>query len=393
MKPIYLDHHSTTPVDPSVLEAMLPYLRERFGNPSSAHAPGLEARRAVEAARERVAALVGARPNEVVFTSGATEANNLALKGAAAAARRPGRLITLRSEHKSVLDVCRRLEAAGWEAVYLRPERSGQVDPRTVREQVRRSRVTIVSVMWANNEIGSILPVGRICGALRGTGALVHSDAVQAAGRVPVDFRAAGLDYLSLSAHKMYGPKGVGALVVRKQGSRAPLLPLFDGGAQEGGLRSGTVNVAGIVGFGEACRVAARRMRQDARREAALRDRLAGRILAGVDGVRVNGSLDCRLPNNLNLSFEGIRSADLLRALPGIALSSGSACLSTSPEPSHVLESIGVPENLRAGSLRIGIGRGNTAAQIDRAADLIAGAVRRLRRSAGYCPGTGRGIQ
>ncbi len=377
---IYLDSHATTPVDPRVLKAMLPYFTERSGNAASlTHAAGRQASAAVEKARAEVAALIGADPKEIVFTSGATESNNLALKGAAEAYRDKGdHLITIATEHKSVLDPVKRLGLSGFRVTVLGVGKDGLVDPAAV-EAALTPETTLVSVMLANNEIGVIQPVAAIGRMLKKRGIVFHCDASQAAGKIPVNVRTLGVDLLSFTAHKLYGPKGVGALYVRKSEPRVRLIPQMDGGGHEGGFRSGTLNVPAIVGFGKACVLSAKTMRVEALRTARLRDHLQKELLEGVEGCSVNGSLKFRLPHNLNVSFEGIRSAELLKRLHGIAISAGSACVSSSPEPSHVLREIGVPDDLRAGSVRFGLGRFTTESEVRRAARETLKAVRYLR--------------
>ncbi|MBM3279476.1 MAG: aminotransferase class V-fold PLP-dependent enzyme [Candidatus Handelsmanbacteria bacterium] len=382
--PIYLDYLATTPVDPRVLEAMLPFFTRHFGNPSSAtHAYGWAAKEAVEGARAQVAGLIGAVPHEIVFTSGATEANNLALKGAAEFHRsRASHLLTCVTEHKAVLDACRRLEGQGFRVVYLPVDRRGQVDLGQLEAAITGETI-LLSLMAANNEIGTLHPLERIGALARGRGVLWHCDAAQAAGKVPLDVEKLGVDLLAISGHKLYGPKGVGALYVRRR-PRARLLPLLDGGGQERGLRAGTLNVPGIVGLGMACELARRELEEEARRLKHLRQHLWQRLSVRLEGVEVNGHPEERLPGNLHLSFAGVDGAELLLALPELALSSSSACTSGSAEPSHVLKAIG--QSLPA-SLRFGLGRFNTEIEIDTAADLVAAAVGRLRARAGEHPG------
>lgn len=379
-RPIYMDHHATTPVDPRVLEAMLPYLRERFGNAASrGHAYGWEAEEAVELAREQVAALIGASPREIIFTSGATESDNLALKGAAAAYQARGRhLVTARTEHNAVLDTARALERQGWEVTWLQPDPDGIVRPETVAAALRHDTV-LVSVMHGNNEIGVLNPIAEIGALCRERGVLFHTDAAQTAGKVPLDVEATNVDLASLSAHKMYGPKGVGALYVRRRRPRVRLEPIIHGGGHERGLRSGTLPVHQIAGFGAACAIARDEMEAESARVAALRDRLADGILSRLQGVTVNGSREHRLPGNLNLSFEGVEGEALLMELRGVALSSGAACTSATLEPSHVLRAIGVPDDLAHASLRFGLGRYNTEEEVDRVVEDVVAAVERLR--------------
>jgi cysteine desulfurase len=379
-KPVYLDHHATTPVDPRVLQAMLPYFSEKFGNPASRnHAFGWEAEQAVEHARSRIAALIGASPREMIFTSGATESVNLALKGVAEAYQGRGdHIVTVVTEHRAVLDTCRRLEARGLRVTYLPVDREGLVNPDEVRRAITE-RTILVSVMFANNEIGVIQPIREISRVVRERGVLFHSDATQAVGKIPVHVEEDGIDLLSFSAHKLYGPKGVGALYVRSRNPRVELVPQIDGGGHERGLRSGTLNVPAIVGFGEACAICQREMEGEGRRLAALRDRLMNRLLAELDEVVIHGSLKHRLPNNLNLSFLGVEASTLMMNVKEIAVSSGSACSSATPEPSHVLRALGLPADLARGAIRIGLGRFNTEEEIEYAAGRLIEAVRKLR--------------
>ena len=380
-RPIYLDSHSTTPVDPRVLEEMLPYFREEFGNAASRnHAFGWAAEKAVAAARERVAALMGANPREIVFTSGATESNNLALKGAAraAGAGKRNRLVALATEHKAVLDPLASLATEGFRAVVVPVEPSGLVDLDRLRRAVD-DETLLVSVMAANNEIGVLQPLAEIGAIALERGALFHVDAAQALGKVAVDVDRDGVDLLSATAHKLYGPKGCGALYVRRRGRRAELRAEMDGGGHERGLRSGTLNTPGIVGFGAACAIAVGEMETEGARLAALRDRLFAGLVA-LGGVRLNGAAKPRLPHNLNVSFEGVDGEALLMSLDDVAVSSGSACTSAEPKPSHVLRAIGVPEKLAHASLRFGLGRWTTEAEIEYAVERIGGVVKRLRR-------------
>jgi cysteine desulfurase len=378
-KPIYLDHHATTPVDERVLERMLPYFRERFGNASSrSHRFGWEAEKAVDLARRHVASLAGAEAREIVFTSGATESNNLAIKGTAEAAGARRHAVTVATEHKAVLDPFGRLERSGWRVTVLPPRSDGLLDVDALSAAIAPD-TALVSVMWANNEIGVVQPVEAVGALCRERGVVFHCDAAQAFGKVPIDVNNAQVDFLSLSAHKMYGPKGVGALYVRRRGRRVSLAPQMDGGGHEFGMRSGTLNVPGIVGFGEACAIAAREMAEEGVRLAALRDMLRDRLLAELDGMQINGSMEHRLPGNLNVSFAGVDGEALLMSLPDLALSTGSACTSATVEPSHVLRAIGVKDELVRGSLRFGIGRFNTAEEIDYAAGRVVEAVKKLR--------------
>ncbi len=379
-RPIYLDHNATTPVDPRVLEAMLPALTEHFGNPASrTHAYGWAAARLVERSRERVAAALGARPDEVVFTSGATESNNLALKGVAWALRERGHhLVTVATEHKAVLDPCRRLAAEGFEVTVLPVDRHGRVEPETVAGALRRDTV-LVSVMLANNETGTLQPLAAIAAVCRAHGVLLHSDATQAVGKIAVDVGALGVDLLSLSGHKVYGPRGVGALIVRRRRPRLHLVPLLDGGGHEAGARSGTLNTPGIVGLARALEIAGDELDDEGRHLTALREHLRDGITSGLDGVHENGHPSERLPNTLNLSFEGVDGNALLVGLSEVAVSAGSACTSAEPKPSHVLAALGVPPALAAASLRFSLGRGNTEAEIDTAAAAVRRVVAELR--------------
>ncbi len=379
-RPIFMDYHSTTPADPRVVTAMLPFFSERFGNPASRHHSfGWEAEQAVENARRQVAALIGAQPEEIIFTSGATESDNLALKGAAAAyAARGDHIITAATEHKAVLDVCRRLEQQGFRITYLPVAADGLLDPEAVRQAVT-SRTILISVMYANNEIGVIQPVQEIGRIAREHGVIFHTDATQAVGRVPVDVSAGNIDLLSLSGHKIYGPKGIGALYVRRRNPRVELVAQIDGGGHEGGLRSGTLNVPGIVGLGEACRICLNEMAAESERLKNLRDRLLAQLQEALEGVYINGSMERRLPNNLNLSFAWVDGQALLMGLRDVAVSSGSACSSASPEPSHVLKALGAgPERLQA-AIRFGLGRFNTEEEVDYVAGRVIETVRRLR--------------
>jgi cysteine desulfurase len=375
-----MDHNATTPLDPRVLDAMLPYLREVYGNAASrTHALGHAAERAVELAREQLSELLGADPKEIIWTSGATEANNLAIKGAAFAQRSRGRhIVTQATEHPAVLDPCRWLATEGFDVTVLPVDAAGRVEVASVAAAIRPDTV-LVSVMWANNETGTLQPVREIGEVCRARSVLCHCDATQAVGRVPVDVRSCAVDLLSLSAHKFYGPKGCGALYVRHRSPRTKLVPLFHGGGHERGLRSGTANVPGIVGLGAAADICRRELVADAARVAALRDRLEQRIINTVPGVTVNGARCSRLPNTTHLTFDGVEAEAMLVALGGVALSTGSACTSASMEPSHVLAAMGLGEASIFGSLRFGLGRGNTEVEVDAVAAQVADAVGRLR--------------
>jgi cysteine desulfurase len=378
-KPVYLDNHATTPLDPRVLEAMMPYLTDQFGNAASrGHAYGWVAEKAVEAARQKIATLAGASPREIVFTSGATESINLAIKGAAEA--RPGRrhIVTASTEHKAVLDCCKRMEKRGWQVTVLPVARDGRVDPAAVAHALT-DETLLVAVMHANNEIGVVQPIGEIGPRCRARGVLFLCDAVQAFGKLPVDVERDSIDLMPLSAHKLYGPKGVGALYVRRKAPRVDLAAQIEGGGHERGLRSGTLNVPGIVGFGAAAEICGREMAEEAGRLGGWRDRLRDRLAAELPDVTVNGSVEHRLPHNLNVSFAGVDSESLLMAVSDLALSTGSACTSATIEPSHVLRALGLDDAAAHSSLRIGLGRFNTSEEIDYAAGRLVQEVRRLR--------------
>jgi cysteine desulfurase len=379
--PIYLDHHATTPVDPRVVEAMLPFFSERFGNASSRHhAFGWVARDAVAAARRQVAELIGADPREICFTSGATESDNLAIRGVVAAdSRRPLHVVTMTTEHHAVLDPCRRLEGEGVEVSRVAPRPDGLCDPAAV-ERALRPHTRLVSVMAANNEIGVLQPMPRIAELTQPRGIVLHTDAAQAVGKVAVDVDALGVDLLSLTAHKMCGPKGIGALYVRRRRPRLAIEPLVDGGGHEQGLRSGTLNVPGIVGFGAAAALCRAELDADGDRVGRLRDRLLAGLRDRLGGVSVNGSLAARLPHNLNVSFEGVEGESLLVGLDDVAVSSGAACTSVNPEPSHVLKEIGVSDELARASIRFGLGRTTTEDDVDYALDKVVSLVTRLRQ-------------
>ncbi len=374
--PIYMDNHATTRADPRVVDAMLPYFSEHFGNAASrTHAFGWKADEGVELARAQVATLIGADAREIVFTSGATESDNLAIKGACRLHRRQGdHVVTVQTEHRAVLDPCRRLESEGFRVTFLPVDRFGRVEPRQVADAITPQTI-LVSVMLANNEVGTLQPVaaiGRIC-------VLLHTDATQAVGKLPVDVGELQADLLSLSAHKLYGPKGVGALYVRRRNPHVRLEPILDGGGHERGLRSGTLPVPFIVGFGAACALAGREMTAEAGRCRALRDRLHEGLLAELPDVSLNGHREERLPNNLNLSFAHVHGEALLMALRNVAVSSGSACTSASVEPSYVLRAMGVADELAHSSLRFGLGRFNSAEEVDFVIEEVIRVVRHLR--------------
>jgi len=393
--PIYLDHHATTPTDPRVVEAMRPYFTERFGNAASAsHVFGWRAEAVVEQSRERLAAAIGARdPREIVFTSGTTESDNLALKGVARAYRtRRDHLITLQTEHPAVLESCAALEQEGFRVTVLPVDPSGLVDPDAVRRAIGE-RTLLVSVMAANSEIGVLQPlevIGRIC---RERGVLLHTDAAQAVGKVPIDVQAFNIDLLSMCAHKLYGPPGVGALYIRRRRPRIRLEPLFHGGGHEGGHRSGTLPLPLIVGFAEAVDLCLEGLESEAARLRALRDGLWRRLQAGLDDLHLNGHPEQRLPGNLNVAFPGAEADALIASLKDVALSSGSACSAARPEPSHVLRALGLPDSLAAASLRFGLGRWNTAEELDWVADQLIAQVREQReRRVGGGPGRRRRV-
>ena len=378
--PIYMDSHATTPVDPRVLEAMLPFFTERFGNAASRnHAFGWQAEEAVETGRKQVADLIGASAKEIVFTSGATESDNLAIKGVAHMYRNQGdHIVTAQTEHKAVIDTCKRLEKEGFRVTYLPVRKDGLVDLDELRDALGEKTI-LISVMMANNEIGVIQPVAEIGRIARERRILFHTDAVQAAGKVPLDVNAIHADLVSLSAHKMYGPKGVGALYVRRKDPRVLLVPVIDGGGHERGMRSGTLNVTGIVGFGKAAQIAAREMTAESATLGALRGRLLDGLRSELDEIHVNGSLEHRLPNNLNVSFAYVEGESLLMGINDIAVSSGSACTSASLEPSYVLKALGTGDELAHSSIRFGLGRFNTAEEVDYVIDKVSSVVKRLR--------------
>jgi cysteine desulfurase len=377
--PIYLDYHATTPVDRRVLDVMLPYFLDCFGNPaSSTHQWGWKAQEAVEDARRKIAGLIGATAREVIFTSGATESNNLAIRGCADI-RDSGRtgIVTSAIEHKSVLETCKRLEGAGFDVTYLPIDANGIVDLDAAREAIT-DRTLLVSVMFANNEIGTLQPLSELSQLAHAKGALVHSDAAQAAGKVPIDVNALGIDLLSMTAHKMYGPKGCGALYAKR---KLPLCPMIEGGGHERGLRSGTLNVPGIAGFGEAARICKEEMGEEGERMRRLRTRLLDGLRAQLDDVRVNGTLDQRLPQNLHVSFENVDSEELIVAVGDIAVSAGSACQSGKGGLSHVLQALYGDHAPRAAAVRFGLGRFTTDDEIDYTVEKFSAVVRHLRPS------------
>jgi cysteine desulfurase len=378
--PIYMDNHATTPLDPRVLEAMLPYFTSNFGNAASRnHQFGWVAEQGVETARENIAKLIGATAKEIVGDAAATESDNLAIKGVAEMYREKGNhIITAATEHKAVLDTCKRLEKYGYRVTYLPVGKDGLVDLDDLKRAID-DKTILVTIMYANNEIGVLQPVEEIGKLCRERGVLFHSDATQAVGKVPVDVNKQNIDIASLSAHKMYGPKGVGALYVRRRNPRVQLAPIIDGGGHERGMRSGTLNVPGIVGFGKACEIALQELPQESVRLAALRDRLRDSIMKELDEVYVNGTMAHRLPGNLNISFLYVEGESLLMGINDVAVSSGSACTSATLEPSYVLKALGLGDDLAHSSIRFGLGRFNTEAEVDYVSARIVDVVKRLR--------------
>jgi cysteine desulfurase len=385
--PIYLDHAATTPCDPRVVEAMLPYFTEKFGNPGSRnHRFGWEAEEAVDAARGQVAALLGADEKEIIFTSGSTESNNLAIRGAAYMYEKApagsghcrGHIVTAVHEHKAVLDPCKRLQKEGFEVTFLEPGRDGIITADMVAGALRADTI-LVTIMWANNEIGTINEVPRIGALCHEKGVLFHTDATQWAGKMPVNVEADNIDLLSMSGHKIYGPKGVGALYVRRRRPRVRLQALVDGGGQERGFRSGTLNVTGIVGLGKACEIARAEMDADGQRLLRLRRKLEDAVTSRLDSTAINGHREKRLPHITNISFGFVEGESLMMAIKEIACSSGSACTSASLEPSYVLKSLGVGDDLAHSSLRLSLGRWTTEEQVDYAIEKIVASVRKLR--------------
>ena len=378
--PIYFDYQATTPLDPRVLDAMMPYLTEVFGNAASrSHSFGWQAEEAVERSRGQIAELIGANPKEIVFTSGSTEAINLGLKGVAEMYASKGKhIVTSQVEHKAVLDTCKHLEKIGYEVTYLKPLRTGRVTREMVEAAIRPDTI-LVCLMWANNEVGTLNPVREIGELCHQKGVLFFTDATQAVGKVPVDVEADHVDLLCLSGHKLYGPKGVGCLYVRRKSPRVRLVAQIDGGGHERGMRSGTLNVPGIVGLGKACEIARLEMPQESARARALRDDFERRIFAALDHVHLNGDPEHRLPNNSNLSFSYVEGESMIMGIKDIAVSSGSACTSASLEPSHVLRSMGVGDELAHSSIRFGFGRFTTEEQVDFAVEHVVSAVKRLR--------------
>jgi len=379
--PIYMDNHATTAVDKRVLEAMLPYFSEKFGNAASRnHSFGWEGEEAVDKARNQIAAIINAKPKEIIFTSGATESDNLAIKGVVEFYREKGNhVITCVTEHKAVLDSCKALERAGKATVtYLKVDKYGMVDPDEVRKAIT-DKTVLISIMYANNEVGTIHPIAEIGKIAKEKGVIFHCDAVQAVGKIPVDVERDNIDLLSLSGHKIYGPKGVGGIYVRSKGPRVRITPQMDGGGHERGMRSGTLNVTGIVGLGKACEVAQADMAEDNRRLLDLRNRLQAGIFERLDEVYLNGHPTERLPGNLNVSFAYVEGESLLMGMNDIAVSSGSACTSATLEPSYVIRALGTDEELAHSSIRFGLGRFNTEEEVDFVTERVSKEVKRLR--------------
>ncbi len=378
--PIYLDSHATTRTDPRVLQAMTPYFTDYFGNAASRnHSFGWEAEEGTEKARKQIADLIGATAKEIVFTSGATESNNLALKGIAEMyAERGNHIITQVTEHKAVLDTCKRLEKEGVRVTYLPVQQNGLIDLDQLRDAIT-DKTILISIMYANNEIGVIQPMAEIGKIAKEKGILFHTDAVQAVGKIPVNVIADGIDILSLTAHKLYGPKGVGALYVRRRNPRVQITAQIDGGGHERGMRSGTLNVPGIVGLGAACEICAQEMPEESKRHAYLRDKLKDKFLNALDEVYVNGTMEHHLPHNLNISFNYVEGESLLMGINDIAVSSGSACTSATLEPSYVLKALGAGDDLAHSSIRFGIGRFNTEEEIDYVGNKVIDVVVKLR--------------
>ena len=384
--PIYMDYHATTPMDPRVFATMKPYFLETFGNAASRnHSFGWEAEEAVEKSRKQIASLIGATAKEIVFTSGATESNNLALKGVAGMyAEKGNHIITAATEHKAILDTCKRLEKHGVRVTYLPVQTNGLVDMEQLQAAIT-DKTILISLMYANNEIGVLQPIAEIGKLAKSKGVLLHTDATQAVGKVPVNVIKDNIDLLSLSGHKMYGPKGVGALYVRRKGPRVQLTAQMDGGGHERGMRSGTLNVPGIVGLGEACALCQAEMAEESKRLAHLRDKLRDKLQSELDETYINGAVDInylgehRLPNNLNISFAYVEGESLLMGINDIAVSSGSACTSATLEPSYVLKALGAGDDLAHSSIRFGLGRFNTEEEVDYVAAKVIDVVKKLR--------------
>jgi cysteine desulfurase len=382
--PLYMDNHATTPLDPRVLEAMMPYFSGKFGNAASRnHAFGWEAEAAVENARAQIAKLINCTPKEIIFTSGATESNNLAIKGIAEMYREKGNhVITQVTEHKAVLDTCKKLEKMGYRVTYLPVQADGLIDLEDLRRAIVKDgpdKTILVTIMYANNEIGVVQPIREIGKICHEAGVFFHTDAVQAVGKIPVDVQADNIDVLSLSGHKIYGPKGVGALYVRRRNPRVQITEQINGGGHERGMRSGTLNVPGIVGLGKACEIAGQEMAAEADRECELRDYLRNKLESALDYVQVNGNMEHHLPGNLNMSFVYVEGESLLMGINDIAVSSGSACTSATLEPSYVLKALGLGDEIAHSSIRFGLGRFNTKAEVDYVADKLIEVVKKLR--------------
>jgi cysteine desulfurase len=382
--PLYMDNHATTPLDPRVLDAMMPYFTGKFGNAASRnHAFGWEAEEAVENARAQIAKLINCTPKEIIFTSGATESDNLAIKGIAEMYREKGNhIITQVTEHKAVLDTCKKLEKIGYKVTYLPVQADGLIDLEDLKRAIVKEgpdKTILVTIMYANNEIGVIQPIREIGKICHEAGVLFHTDAVQAVGKIPVDVQADNIDVLSLSAHKIYGPKGVGALYVRRRNPRVQITEQINGGGHERGMRSGTLNVPGIVGLGKACEIAGEEMQAESKRLSDLRDYLRNRLESALDYVQVNGNMEHHLPGNLNMSFVYVEGESLLMGINDIAVSSGSACTSATLEPSYVLKALGLGDEIAHSSIRFGLGRFNTKAEVDYVADKIIDVVQKLR--------------
>ncbi len=379
-KPIYMDYQATTPCDPRVVEAMLPYFTEHFGNAASRnHAYGWQAEEAVQKAREQIASLIGASPKEIIFTSGSTEAINLGLKGAVEMYGSKGKhIVTTLVEHKAVLDTCKHLEKQGCEVTYLKPDEHGMVSAQQVADAIRDDTI-LVTILWGNNEVGTLNPIREIGAVCHERKVLFFTDATQTVGKIPVDVEADHVDMLCLSGHKIYGPKGVGAMYVRRRNPRVRIVAQMDGGGHERGMRSGTLNVTGIVGLGKACELCQQELEAEMKRTSELRDHLTDRILGALDHVKVNGHPTERLPGNANISFAYVEGESLLMGINDVAVSSGSACTSASLEPSHVLRAMDVGEELAHSSIRFGIGRFTTREEVDHVADRVIENVNRLR--------------
>jgi cysteine desulfurase len=378
--PIYMDYHATTPVDPRVVDAMLPYFTQHFGNPASRnHSFGWEAEEAIEAARKQVADLIGANAKEIIFTSGATEANNLAIKGAAEMYREKGNhIITCVTEHKAVIDTCKKLEKLGARVTYLPVQKDGRISLDELQAAITEKTI-LITIMAANNEIGVLQPIAEIGAIAKAKGILFHTDAVQAVGKVPFDVNQNKVDLASLSAHKLYGPKGVGALYVRRRNPRVLLAEQISGGGHERGMRSGTLNVPGIVGLGAAAALAKAEMATEIARLSAMRDRLNKKLHDNLDEIYINGSMEHRLPHNLNISFAYVEGESLLMGINDVAVSSGSACTSASLEPSYVLKALGAGDDLAHSSIRFGLGRWTSDEEVDYVVEKLTSVVRRLR--------------